>query len=175
MENVMRAMDRVPVAAEAGVKRVINGPMIWSPDSNVILGPVPELKNYFVCGGIIPGFSQSAGMGLMVAQWLTTGEMEYDMFPWDIARFRPLGQQQGIRQGQGRRPVWPPLCHPLPERGTRRGPSADKTRPVYEMQKEMGAVFGLNYGWEHPQWFAGRGGRQGYQRLYPPELVGPCG
>jgi dimethylglycine dehydrogenase len=29
-----------------------------------------------------------------------------------------------------------------------------RTRPVYEMQKDMGAVFGLNYGWEHPQWFA---------------------
>ena len=23
-----------------------------------------------------------------------------------------------------------------------------------EMQKEMGAVAGLNYGWEHPLWFA---------------------
>ena len=33
MENVIRATERVPVAATAGVKRVINGPMIWSPDS----------------------------------------------------------------------------------------------------------------------------------------------
>uniref|UniRef100_UPI003568CD40 aminomethyltransferase family protein n=1 Tax=Aquicoccus sp. TaxID=2055851 RepID=UPI003568CD40 len=29
-----------------------------------------------------------------------------------------------------------------------------RTRPAYEMQREMGAVFGLNYGWEHPLWFA---------------------
>ena len=36
-ENVMRACDRVPALAEVGVKRVINGPMIWSPDSS---GPV---------------------------------------------------------------------------------------------------------------------------------------
>ena len=48
MENVMRAIDRVPAAAEAGVKRVINGPMIWSPDSNALFGPVPELRNYFL-------------------------------------------------------------------------------------------------------------------------------
>ena len=27
-------------------------------------------------------------------------------------------------------------------------------RPVYDKQKAMGAVFGLNYGWEHPLWFA---------------------
>ncbi len=32
-----------------------------------------------------------------------------------------------------------------------------RTRPVYEMQTEMGAVFGLNYGWEHPLWFAADG------------------
>ena len=29
-----------------------------------------------------------------------------------------------------------------------------RTRPIYQMQKEMGAVMGLNYGWEHPLWFA---------------------
>jgi len=29
-----------------------------------------------------------------------------------------------------------------------------RTRPVYEMQKDLGGVFGLNYGWEHPAWFA---------------------
>ncbi|TIP34409.1 MAG: dehydrogenase, partial [Mesorhizobium sp.] len=32
-----------------------------------------------------------------------------------------------------------------------------RTRPVYDMQKEMGAVFGLNFGWEHPLWFAAAG------------------
>mgnify|MGYP003937742709 CR=1 FL=1 len=32
-----------------------------------------------------------------------------------------------------------------------------RTRPVYEMQKEMGGVFGLNFGWEHPLWFAAEG------------------
>lgn len=83
----MRAMDRVPAAANVGIKRVINGPMIWSPDSSALYGPVPELKGYFCCNGIIPGFSQSGGLGLMTAQWIIEGEPEFDMFPWDIARF----------------------------------------------------------------------------------------
>ena len=84
---MMRAIDRVPVVGEAGIKRVINGPMIWSPDSNVLYGPHPDLKNYFCCNGIIPGFSQSGGMGLMAAQWMIEGESEFDMFAWDVARF----------------------------------------------------------------------------------------
>ena len=37
-----------------------------------------------------------------------------------------------------------------------------KTRPLYEKQKSLGAVFGLNYGWEHPLWFAGEG-KQGHE------------
>ena len=86
-ENMMRAIDRVPAVGEAGIKRVINGPMIWSPDSNVLFGPAPELKNYFCCNGIIPVFSQSGGMGLLAAEWIIEGETKYDMFAWDMARF----------------------------------------------------------------------------------------
>ncbi len=152
-ENMMRAIDRVPVVGEAGIKRVINGPMIWSPDSNVILGPVPELRNYFMCGGIIPGFSQSAGMGLMVAQWIIEGEMQYDMFPWDVARFghwanNPEFVKAKVQDVYAHRFA---IHFPNEERSAGR---PLRTRPVYEMQKDMGAVFGLNYGWEHPLWFA---------------------
>lgn len=174
MENVMRAMDRVPVAAEAGIKRVINGPMIWSPDSNVILGPVPELRNYFVCGGIIPGFSQSAGMGLMVAQWLTTGEMAYDMFAWDVARFGLWANDRDFVKAK----VKDQYAHrfaihyPNEERSAGR---PLKTRPVYEMQKSMGAVFGLNYGWEHPQWFSGTPGTKDTNGFTRQNWWGPVG
>jgi dimethylglycine dehydrogenase len=126
-DNMMRAIDRVPAVAEAGIKRVINGPMIWSPDSNVILGPVPELRNYFMCGGIIPGFSQSAGMGLMVAEWITKGEMQYDMFAWDMARFGD-GPMTAISPRPACAMSTPPLRHPFPQRGTRRRPPL-RTRP----------------------------------------------
>lgn len=77
---MLRAIDRVPALGVAGIKRVINGPMIWSPDSNVLFGPVPELRNYFCCNGVIPGFSQSGGMGLLAAEWIIEGETKYDMF-----------------------------------------------------------------------------------------------
>ena len=75
---MLRACERFPVLAEAGIKRVINGPMIWSPDSSALYGPVPELDNYYCCNGIIPGFSQSGGLGLMLAQWIVEGEPELD-------------------------------------------------------------------------------------------------
>ena len=158
-ENMLRAIARVPAVGEAGIKRVINGPMIWSPDSNVILGPVPERTGYFMCGGIIPGFSQSAGMGLMAAQWITKGEMEYDMFAWDVARFGLWANDRRFVMAKVE-DVYThrfAIHYPNEERAAGR---PLRTRPVYEMQKDMGAIFGLNYGWEHPQWFADTPGTQ---------------
>ena len=151
-DNMMRAIDRVPAVGSAGIKRVINGPMIWSPDSNVILGPVPELKGYFCCNGIIPGFSQSGGMGLMVAQWIIEGEMKYDMFAWDMARFGLWAGKDFTKAKVGDQYANRFAIHfPNEERSAGR---PCRTRPIYQMQKDMGAVFGLNYGWEHPLWFA---------------------
>lgn len=152
MDNVMRAMDRVPAAANAGVKRVINGPMIWSPDANALYGPVPELKNYFCCTGIIPGFSQSGGLGLMSAQWIIDGEPQYDMFAWDLARFGDWADSRftkaRVRDQYSHRFK---IHFPNEERSAGR---PARTRPAYALQRQMGAVFGLNYGWEHPLWFA---------------------
>ncbi len=156
MENVIRATERVPVAATAGVKRVINGPMIWSPDSNALWGPVPELKNYFLCGGIIPGFSQSGGLGLLAAQWMIEGEPQYDMFAWDLARFGDWADKKFTKARVEDQYTHRFAIHfPNEERSAGR---PARVRPAYEMQKEMGAVFGMNCGWEHPLWFADKPG-----------------
>ena len=154
-ENMMRAIDRVPAVGTAGVKRVINGPMIWSPDSAILFGPVPELTNYFCANGIIPGFSQSGGIGKLAAEWMVEGEPTLDMFGWDMARF---GHWAGKAFTRAR--VQDQYSHrfkihfPNEERTAGR---PVRTRPAYEMQKQMGGVFGLNFGWEHPLWFAADG------------------
>ena len=151
-DNMMRAIDRVPVVGSAGIKRVINGPMIWSPDSNVLYGPHPDLRNYFCCNGIIPGFSQSGGMGLMAAQWMIEGESQYDMFAWDVARFGKWADEaftkERVRDQYANRFS---IHFPNEERAAGR---PVRVRPAHDLQKSMGAVMGLNYGWEHPLWFA---------------------
>ncbi|APG49059.1 GcvT family protein [Phaeobacter porticola] len=151
-ENMMNAIERLPAVGEAGIKRVINGPMIWSPDANVLMGPVPELDGYFCCNGIIPGFSQSGGMGLMAAQWIIEGETQYDMFAWDMARFDTWTTKEFTKARVQDQYAHRFAIHfPNEERSAGR---PARTRPIYEMQAEMGAVFGLNAGWEHPLWFA---------------------
>ncbi|MGB1311615.1 MAG: GcvT family protein, partial [Leucothrix sp.] len=154
-ENVMRACERLPVLGETGIKRVINGPMIWSPDSSALFGPIPELKNYYCCNGIIPGFSQSGGLGKLLAQWIVEGETELDMFPWDVARYgswasKAFTKAKALDAYSHRFKIH----FPYEEREAGR---PMRKRPIYDKQKAMGAVFGLNYGWEHPLWFAGEG------------------
>ncbi len=152
-DNIMRACERVPVMASAGIKRVINGPMIWAPDAAALYGPVPELKNYYCCNGIIPGFSQSGGLGAMLAQWIVQGEPELDMFPWDLARYGLDWTPKTFIKGRaldsyGHRFK---IHYPYEERAAGR---PVRTRPIYEQQKKMGAIFGLNCAWEHPLWFS---------------------
>ncbi|MDC0948607.1 FAD-dependent oxidoreductase [Gammaproteobacteria bacterium] len=150
-DNYMRAVHRIPALENAGIRRVINGPMIWSPDAAALFGPVPELSNYWCCNGIIPGFSQSGGLGSMLAQWIVEGECELDLLPWDMARY---GQWADKRFAKAR--ALDCYSHrfkihfPYEERDAGR---PVRTRPVYAKQKALGAVFGLNYGWEHPLWF----------------------
>ena len=153
--NMMRAIARVPAVGLAGVKRVINGPMIWSPDSAALFGPVPELPNYFCCCGIIPGFSQSGGLGLLSAEWIVEGEPKMDMFGWDLARFgawaTPAFTKARVQDQYANRFK---IHFPNEERSAGR---PVRMRPAYAQQAERGAVFGLNAGWEHPLWFAAEG------------------
>ena len=154
-ENMMRAIERVPAVGEAGIKRVINGPMIWSPDSAALFGPVPERPGYFACCGIIPGFSQSGGLGRLAAEWMIEGEPSMDLFAWDLARFGGWASKAFTKARVADQYAHRFAIHfPGEEREAGR---PVRTRPAYEAQREMGAVFGLNYGWEHPLWFAAPG------------------
>ncbi len=172
-ENIMNAITRVPVVADTGIKRVINGPMIWSPDSNVLMGPVPELENYFCCNGIIPGFSQSGGMGMMAAEWIVEGEPRYDIFAWDIARFDSWADKAFTKARVGDQYAHRFAIHfPNEERAAGR---PARMRPVYQRQADMGAVFGLNGGWEHPLWFADSPGTQDTNGFTRQNWWGPVG
>ena len=150
-ENILRAIERVPTVGEVGIKRVINGPMIWSPDSNVLFGPAPKVSNYFCCNGVIPGFSQSGGMGMLAAEWITQGETQYDMFAWDLTRFgdwcSDAFTKERVRDQYANRFK---IHFPGEEREAGR---PLRKRPAFQFQKELGGVFGLNYGWEHPLYF----------------------
>ena len=155
MDNVVRAIHRMPCLETAGVKRVINGPMIWTPDIQPLFGAVPQLSNYFIIGGLIPGFSIGGGLGLMMAEWILDGQPSLDLWTIDIARFGDwVTKDYVLKTTADNYESRFRIFFPYEERPVGR---PVRTRPAWEYQKQMGAFFGAQYGWEVPLWFAPQG------------------
>lgn len=153
--NFERACEVIPVFAETGVKRVINGPMIFSPDLGPLLGPYPGLPDYFCAAGVMTGFNQGGGIGRTLAEWIIEGEPGLDINCWDVTRFGEHVSKSYVEQrtkffyeNRVKR------IHPYEEFPAAR---PVRTFPVYDRQKAAGAVFGENFGWETPLWYARAG------------------
>lgn len=151
-DNFADAVERLPCLGRAGIKRVINGPMIFSPDLSPLLGPWPGRPTYFCAAGVMTAFNQAGGVGKVIAEWMMEGEPSLDIFAWDVARF---GQWAGRAYTKARTKYW------YEHRSHRVYPNQQiaegrpvKTTPIYGDLKERGAVFGESFGLEVPLWFA---------------------
>jgi sarcosine oxidase subunit beta len=88
-ESVAEALVRLPLLAEAEILRGWAGLYEITPDSNAILGPVPELSGFHVAGGHSGhGFQHGPIVGKLMAELLLTGESSLDIRPLGIQRFR---------------------------------------------------------------------------------------
>ncbi len=81
------AMGRVPLLGTSGVGRVINGPIPYAPDGLPLMGPMPGVKNAFEAHSFTFGIVQAGGAGKVMAEWITTGETEWDMWAVDGRRY----------------------------------------------------------------------------------------
>jgi dimethylglycine dehydrogenase len=150
--NFEKAVEVMPVLGEAGVKRVINGPMIFSPDLGPLIGPHPKLKNYFCANGVMAGFNQGGGIGRVLAEWIIGGEPEIDIFNWDVARFGAFANQKYTEEmtryfyENRSEKVFPYQSFPAAR--------PQKKSPVHDRLAAKGAVFGTGFGTEHVTWFA---------------------
>lgn len=86
-DNFLQAVDLMPCLGESGIKSIINGPMIFSPDLGPLLGPYPGKKGYICATGVMTGFNQGGGIGKVLAEWIIEGEPSMDVSFWDVARF----------------------------------------------------------------------------------------
>ena len=151
-DSIAFAYKRFPVLETAGVKSVIHGPFTFAPDGNPLVGPVPGLQNYWSACGVMAGFSQGGGVGLMLAQWMIEGECERDTFAMDVARFGDwispgYTRPKVIENYQKRFSV----SYPNEELPAAR---PNRTTPMYDIFSDMGAVWGQQFGLEVVNYFA---------------------
>jgi dimethylglycine dehydrogenase len=154
------AMQRIPAFANAGIKRVVSGPITHTPDGNFLLGPAAGLVNYWMCCGASIGITQGAGAGKYLAQWMVHGQTEISMGGFDPRRYGKwaLGKyllDKSIDEYQQMYQLHYPGEH-------REAGRPVKKTPVYAKLAAAGAQFADVFGWERAKWFAPPGETEQY-------------
>jgi dimethylglycine dehydrogenase len=149
------AMARVPIFANAGVVRVVNGPIPYTPDGNPLIGPAYGLDNFYLACAFSFGIVQAGGAGKALAEWITEGEPEWDLWGLDSRRYADYADQAYTRaracelyQNEYA------IAFPFEERPAGR---PARTTPTYETLRAKRAMFGARGGWERAMWFVPAG------------------
>jgi len=149
------AMARVPALATAGIKRVVNGPITYTPDGNPLLGPVRGLRNYHLACGFSFGITQAGGAGKYLAEWIVEGEPSVDLWEIDPRRYGPYANlRYAVARCVDIYEDEYAIAYPQLERAVGR---PAKTGAIHDRLAAAGAVFGARNGWERPNWFAPAG------------------
>ena len=172
--NMAQAIESVPVLGRAGIRRVVNGPMIFSPDLNPLVGPLPGLRNYWCACGVMTAFSQAGAVGKVLTEWMTNGDPGLDFFMWDVTRYGDwAGRAYTMARTADMYSTRFRTHYPYEEREAGR---PVRTTPVYPLLKEAGAVFGASWGYEYPLWYAPDGTKAEDELTFRrPNWFGPVG
>ena len=168
------ACRRVPILGKAGITKVVNGPIPYTPDGLPLIGPMPGVSNAFECCVFTFGIVQAGGAGKLCAEMIIEGEPETDSWAVDPRRFtdhvdRAYSIAKAIETYSHEYAMhFPNIQWPA-------GRPA-KTSPLYARLAERGAVFGSYGGWERAEWFPQDGEAShpatGYHRQHWHHTVG---
>jgi dimethylglycine dehydrogenase len=145
------AMARVPPFAAAGIRRVVNGPIPYTPDGNPLIGPAFPLRNFHLCCAFSFGIVQAGGAGKAMAEIIVDGAPEWDLFGLDSRRYTGYAtptytRARAIELYQREYAI----ALPFEERPAGR---PARTTPLYPVLAAKGARFGARGGWERATWF----------------------
>jgi glycine cleavage system aminomethyltransferase T/glycine/D-amino acid oxidase-like deaminating enzyme len=147
------AARRFPFLGEAGIVKLVCHPDAMTPDSNPLVGPMPGVPGlYFAAGLSLNGFGGAGGIGRSLAELITQGETELDLYGYRPWRFGPVHRDARYAAELARESYryYYFLRYPFDadEWGRPKRTSALHTR-----LQDLGAVFGAKHGWERPEHF----------------------
>jgi glycine cleavage system aminomethyltransferase T/glycine/D-amino acid oxidase-like deaminating enzyme len=148
-----RAMARVPITTEVGMKKFFCGPESFTPDLRPIVGEAPELRGYFVAAGLNSiGVLTGGGIGRVLAHWIVNGYPDVDVTGFNIDRLHsyqanPEYRRQRTVESLGM--VY--KCH-YPNMSLETARNVRKS-PFHDRLAAAGAYFKEVSGWESPEWY----------------------
>jgi glycine cleavage system aminomethyltransferase T/glycine/D-amino acid oxidase-like deaminating enzyme len=155
LEQAFELMPDLLGAEGAEIRYAINGLLSLTPDGSPILGETPEVKGLWSAAAV--WVKEGPGVGRAVAEWMTHGYSEIDVWHSDIARFYPHQRTRShvkARTSEAFNKIYG-IIHPAEQYESDRG---QRLAPMYASQKDMGAVFFEAAGWERPMWYEGNAG-----------------
>jgi glycine cleavage system aminomethyltransferase T/glycine/D-amino acid oxidase-like deaminating enzyme len=160
-----KAMQRVPISMEVGVKKFFCGPESFTPDLAPCVGEAPELRRYFVAAGLNSiGILTGGGMGRVLAHWIINGQPDVDVTGMHVDRLQPYqtnAEYRRLRTVEQLGMVY--QCHyPTRSPHTARGA---KQSPFHARLAGRGAYFRDVSGWEGADWYAPPGVEPSVDRL----------
>ena len=160
------AMKRLPVLESAGIQFFFNGPESFTPDDRYLLGPSPEIENFFLAAGFNSvGIQSAGGAGRVLADWIVNGYPPMDVWDVDIRRMMPFQGNANYlhdRTVEGLGLLYA-MHWPFRQFETAR-PARMST--LHGRLETAGACFGELAGWERPNWYAPEGVTPEYQYTY---------
>ncbi len=153
--HIEHAIHRVPIFGEAGIKKVYNGAICYTPDGSPIIGPAWDRKNLYLNDGHSFGVTAAGGAGWQIAEWIVDGEPTIDMLGVEPRRFGDYASKSYlIKKNEEAYANVFTIHYPDEERPAGR---PLRQAPCYDRLKNLGAVFGQKFGWERANWFAPEG------------------
>ncbi len=146
------AMARVPILGRAGISKIINGPIPYTPDGNPLIGPMPGVSNAFEACVFTFGIAQGGGAGKVLAEWLVEGYTEWDMWSCDPRRFTDYCDQDYCLQ-KGMEVYGHEYAMHFPHHSWPAGRDK-KISPLHSQILKLGGQMGVYNGWERANWFA---------------------
>ncbi|MGD8277110.1 MAG: FAD-dependent oxidoreductase [Gemmatimonadota bacterium] len=154
---VEKAMSRVPISMETGIRKFFCGPESFTPDLSPVIGEAPELRNYFVAAGLNSiGILTGGGVGRLIAHWIINGRPDVDVTGMNIDRLHVYQSNPEYRRERTVESLGMVYrCH-YPTRSLLTARGAKKS-PIHERLAARGAYFRDVSGWEGTDWFAPEG------------------
>lgn len=158
-----RAVNRLPMLAEAGIHTFFNGPESFTPDDAYNLGQSLEVDNFWVAAGFNSiGIQSAGGAGMALAEWMETGEKPFDLGDVDVGRNQPFQGNRHYLFERSKETLGLLYADHFPyrQKATARGV---RRTPFHAHLEAEGAVFGEIGGWERANWFAAPGQARDYE------------
>ena len=163
---LMAAMETFPEIAETGIRTFFNGPESFTNDNLHLMGPTPEIENFYVaCGMNSKGIAAAGGLGKIFADWLIDGYPSGEITETDVRRNNSIQTTQSYVESR----IPEALGHtyamhwPFYQYQTARNLWQS---PLHNTLTKEGACFGELGGFERANWFSKDGVDAEYKYSY---------